>query len=119
MHHNFEKINRYSLEEVCTRDVFEEATITVPVKIRAESRVGEVDIHCCGPAEIIEGLETCGEPGAESRFTVKQRLRVDIPLEFLAEADVGQGHVDFDPAGEPEFETHTGHDHCGCCCSHD
>jgi len=116
MHNTFEKINRYCLEEICTRDVFDEATITVPVTIRAESRVGEVDINCCGPAEIIEGIEASGEPGAEKKFTVKQRMRVDIPLEFLAEADVGQGHVCFEPAEDPGFHHHEHDSGCGCGC---
>jgi len=81
----------------CPAHAFEEAIVTVPITVNAKSEVGEVELCCMGPCVIKRNsTDTPGCPGAVSRFTVCQKLRVDIPLEFSIDADVGEGHVDFD-----------------------
>jgi len=45
--------------------------------------------------------ETPGRPGAISKFTVIQKLRVEIPMEYRAEAEVGEAYVDY-PTSECE-----------------
>jgi len=85
------------MEHSCPAKVFEEAKVTVPCEVRAFAEVGHVELKCKGePVVTRNSVCTPGRPGAVSRFTVSQRLRVDIPLVFSAEAEVGEGHVDFD-----------------------
>ena len=90
--------NEYHMKHImgggCPARTSEDAKVTVPVKVSARAEVGEVTIKCKGPAVVTRNSDkTPGMPGAVSRFTVSQRLRIDIPLEFTAEADVGEGHV--------------------------
>ena len=92
---NCEK-NKYILSGGCSSGAFEEVTVSVPVAVRAHAKVGDVDIKCMGPACVVRDCdEPCGRPDAISRFVIRQQLRVDIPVDFHAEADVGEGHVCF------------------------
>jgi len=96
-----ERFEKFCFEGGCPVKVHEEAIVTVPCAVRARSEVGEVIIKCTGEPTIIRNsCKTPGRPDAVSRFTVSQRLRVDIPIFFSAEADVGEGHVLFESETE-------------------
>jgi len=96
MDNRYEKIEKYTLEGGCPTNAFEEAIVTVPVVVHACADVGHVELKCMGPAVITRNSDDApGKPHAVSKFTVKQRLRVDIPIVFGAKADVGEGYVDF------------------------
>ena len=108
MSNRHEKHERFLMCNGCPAHAFEEAIVTVPITVSARSEVGEVEFSCIGPCVIRRNSTvTPGCPGAVSRFTVSQKLRVDIPLAFSIDADVGEGHVDFD------FDKHD--DLCGQC----
>ena len=88
---------KYIVEGACPANAFEEAKITVPVTVRAYAEVGEVKVKCKGPAIIKRNSDcTPGKPGAVSKFTITQRVRVDIPMLFCCEAKVGKEHVEFE-----------------------
>ena len=104
---NYEKLERHMMDRGCPARASEEADVTVPVIVRARSDVREVELKCVGEPRITFNSDvTPGRPGAVSRFTVSQRLRVEIPIIFFAEADVGEGHVKYKNGerceGEPE-----------------
>ena len=100
----------------CPARVFEEARVTVPFTVRAFADVDDVDVRCKGKPEIRFNCdETPGEPGKVSRFTVSQRLRVDIPIEFRADADVGEAHVDFDLHDDEDCNGRDDDDDCDDC----
>ena len=85
---------RHTIGNSCPAHTHEEAKITVPVAVRAWSEMGEVCIKCKGPAVVVRNSDNApGVPGNISKFTVSQRIHVDIPLAFTAQADVGEGHV--------------------------
>jgi hypothetical protein len=92
---NVDKFERFALNGGCSSSTNEDISVSVPVSIRANCNVGNVDIDRVGPATIDRCCDTCGRPNAVDKFVVTQRIRVEIPLEFGAECDVGQSFVDF------------------------
>ena len=93
---NNEKLERFALTHGCPACVKEEAKVTVPCAVRAFAEVKEVEIKCKGePCVVCGSQEAPGCSNAVSKFTVSQRIVVTIPLVFRAEADVGEGHVEF------------------------
>ena len=111
MSNKHERHERFLMCNGCPAHGFEEAIVTVPITVGAKSEVNEIEFSCVGPCIIKrDSTITPGCPGAVSKFTVCQKLRVDIPLMFSIDADIGEGHVDFD------FDKHD--DHCGKCEEH-
>ena len=103
MSYDCQRNERFIMEHGCPARASEIAKVTVPVEVRARSELKEVAIHCMGPAVITRNSDRApGVPCAVSKFTVSQRLRVDIPLEFTAETDVGEGHVVYGLCEEEE-----------------
>jgi len=85
----------------CPSKTKQEVKITVPVEVRAAAKVGRIDIDCLGCPVIGEnGLVPAGEHCATSRFTVSQRIRVEIPIVFEAEVEVGDERVHFEEPKE-------------------
>ena len=96
MTNGYERIEKFIHEGRCPAKVHEEAIVTVPCAFRARSEVGDVTIKCVGePIVTMNSNFAPGCVGKESKFTISQKLRVDIPILFIAEADVGEGHVVF------------------------
>ena len=109
MSNNCEKHERFVLEGGCPAFVCEEAEVTVPFLVRAGAEVRDVDLHCNGNPRITRNSDfTPGVPCAVSRFTVSQRMRVEIPVIFTAETDVGTAHVKFESCDEMQ-------EHCNEC----
>ena len=97
MSNKFEKHEKYILEGGCPAKASEEVRVTVPVTVRAFADCDKVELHCIGGAVITKNCDdTPGRPDKVSKFTVSQKMRVEIPIVFGAECDVGEGHVDFD-----------------------
>ena len=107
MNQRFEKHEKFRMENGCPAKACEEVTVTVPITVSACSEVGDVTLQCMGHAVITRNDDDPpGCPCAVSKFTISQKMRVDIPIIFFAEADVGEGHVDFEWNDKPE--------HCVC-----
>ena len=112
-----EKLEKFKMEHECPTKVCEEIVITVPITIKAESEVGTVKV-CCKGCPVIHDDCGCDERSGRiheiKKFTVSQRLEVEIPLEFEAEVEVGEGHVEFDePTDDCNPNTRCDCD-CGC-----
>ena len=117
-----EKHERFILEGGCPAKAFEEAIVTVPVEVRAFADIGDVDLHCVGDPVITRNSDCApGCPGAVSKFTIKQKLRVDVPILFGAECNVGEGHVVYAPVTTNDLDTviesDAEIDACGCRCN--
>ena len=93
---NIEKRERFFLDNGIPEHIREEAKITVPCEVRAFAEVKEVEIkRKGGPVITCNAGDPPGEVGAVSKFTVSQRVVIKIPIDFRAEADVGEGYVEF------------------------
>ncbi|MCL2854540.1 MAG: hypothetical protein FWE21_02855 [Defluviitaleaceae bacterium] len=78
--------------KVCTVETSEDVTITTPVMLNAYVDSCKVEIECRGH-DIIR--ESSRRPN-HSRFKIRQKMHVHIPIDFVAECNVGEGRVDFD-----------------------
>ena len=97
MDKRFDKYNKYVMEGGCPTVAAEDVRVTVPVLVRACANIGDVELRCMGGAIITRNSHCMpGRPHAISRFTVCQKMHVDIPIEFLAECDIGEEYVDYD-----------------------
>ncbi|MCL2817700.1 MAG: hypothetical protein FWD39_04875 [Clostridiales bacterium] len=91
-----EKYEKFVMDCGCPTVAHEEATVTVPIAVRAHAELGDVELNCMGHAIVTRNSDlTPGKPCAVSKFTVSQKIRVDIPIKFNMEAEVGQEHVEF------------------------
>ena len=100
MDSRYAKIEKHILENGCPSNAFEEVNVTVPITVRAYADIGNVDLKCMGSAVITRNCDDPpGVPHAVSKFTVRQKMRVDIPIVFGAETDVGEGYIEFPSSG--------------------
>ena len=68
--------------------------ICVPVTVTPSAVAGPIVVKCCGSAVITPGTNICpGSPNPDCSFTISQRLCIEVPVEFDADANVGQTHV--------------------------
>ena len=105
MVNGYEKRQKFIMEDGCPALAHEEALVTVPVKVCAFVDVGDTKLECMGPPVITKNCDdTPGKPCAVSKFTVSQRLCVDIPMIFGMDTEVGEGHVCFEHEHEHEHE---------------
>jgi len=96
---------RHIMDGDCPVTAVQELEVTVPATVRAHAEIGRVNLRCVGAGIVVGNSdEVRGRPNAVSRFTIRQRLRVDIPVKFEAEAYVGEGHVDYEAVDVRECE---------------
>ena len=90
-----------SKEKNCPSNTTQEVNITVPVAVSGSSNVGKILIDCVGCPVIEEGVwnPTC-EHRSTTKFTVSQKIQVEIPIVFDAEVEVGNEHVAFEEPKE-------------------
>jgi len=107
LNHGLLKHEKFIMDSGCPAKACEEALVTVPVEVRAFAEVQEVELTCVGSPVINRDSDvTPGCPGAVSKFTISQKLRVEIPIIFRAETEIGQDHVVYSPCEDQ---------HCNCC----
>lgn len=80
------------VRKVCEVNTSEDIAITVPVEVRADINTRDVKIECRGH-EIIR--ERHCKPNVR-KFKIRQKIHVCIPIDFIAECEIGEEQVDFD-----------------------
>ena len=90
-----EQYKKFIMKNGCPVSVREDILVTVPVVVRTHTKVEEVELKCL-ECHVVKNGRPHGRPNAVSRFTITQKMQVTIPLKFIAETDVGEGHVEFD-----------------------
>ena len=90
-----EKHNDYCTEEKCDTKAHQEATICVPVTITPFAKVGTICTECCGRPMISDKHGHCkGIENGSCKFTISQKIKVEIPVEFGANTTVGGTFVE-------------------------
>ena len=88
------KMNENEIEEVCPVTAFQTVDVCLPVSVKPQATVGRIVTKCCGEAIIKEGTEICeGTPHGECNFTITQKICIEVPVEFVADVDVGEAGV--------------------------
>lgn len=90
----------------CLAVGYQDVDVCVPVTIRPFGEAGNAKTKCLGKAVLLPGCDYCpGKPGDVCKFTISQKLRVEVPVVFGARAEVGEASVDckgVKEADEPE-----------------
>lgn len=95
-------------EETCPVLGFQDVTVGVPVEIKPFAHVGKIKTECMGKPIIKRGTSSCdGKPGQVCKFTVSQKIRIEVPVVFGAKTKVGEAGIDCgykSPIKEPNMK---------------
>ena len=92
-----EKHDNFCTEEKCDTKAQQSATVCVPVTITPFAKVGTICTECCGRPTISTKHEHCkGIENGSCKFTISQKIKVEIPVEFGANTTVGGTFVECD-----------------------
>ena len=80
--------------EMCPVKGYQDVLIGIPVEIKPFAEVGRVKTECLGKPIIHKGTFECeGRPKETCKFTISQKLRVEVPVAFGAKTEIGQARV--------------------------
>jgi len=89
--HNHDQDPSGKFSKVCEVNASEDIRYTVPVEIRGHINTHDVNIECMGHEIIKE--RNCKKN--VRRFKIRQKIHVCIPIDCVAEVEIGDGDVDF------------------------
>lgn len=88
-------------KEGCSAVGYQDVNVCIPVTIKPFGEVGNAKTKCLGKAVVMSGCDICpGKSGDVCKFTISQKLRVEVPVIFGARAEVGEASVDCECAKE-------------------
>jgi len=92
----FEEMREHTEEHVgCSTIGYQDVNVCVPISIKAFGEVGNAKTQCLGKSIISSGCDFCaGKPGDVCKFTISQKLRVEVPVIFGARAEAGEAIID-------------------------
>lgn len=79
----------------CEAVGYQDVNVCIPVTIKTFGEAGNAKTQCLGKAVISSGCDKCpGKKDGVCKFTISQKLRVEVPVIFGARAEVGEASVD-------------------------
>jgi hypothetical protein len=70
-------------QDDCFKIGSKEVDITLPIEVRPDTDMGEIEIHCCGEPRI----ECMNEPCENGLYIeIRQRAKIVIPVKFNVKA---------------------------------
>ncbi len=97
---DFEKFDRFEkpnndICEVCPAIGIQEVNVCVPVEVKPFAEVSKIKTQCLGRPVIHRGTKSCeGRCGETCKFTVSQKIRIEVPVLFGAKTEVGEAAID-------------------------
>lgn len=91
-----EKTKEHTIDQVgCPTVGYQDVNVRIPISIKAFGEVGNAKTQCLGKSIISSGCDTyAGKPGEVCKFTISQKLRVEVPVIFGARAEAGEAIID-------------------------
>lgn len=81
----------------CMAKAHQVANVSLPITVAPFANVGSIMTECCDKPVITMKQEHCkGVENGTCRFTISQKIKVEIPVEFGANTIVGKTFVDCD-----------------------
>lgn len=78
----------------CSATGYQDVNVCIPVTIKPFGEVGNAKTKCLGDAVVSAGCDMCpGKPGDVCKFTISQKLRVEVPVIFGARAEVDEASI--------------------------
>lgn len=79
----------------CPAIGYQATTVCVPVTVIPYAKAGATVTKCCGNATVISGKQVCsGVKNGICSFTMSQNLCIAVPVDFGANAMVGEAYID-------------------------
>jgi hypothetical protein len=85
----------YELACGCPEQICEDITVSVPVTVSARAESGDVKLTC-GKRECVMGDAMPCDCESVSKFKIIQKMKLCIPVKFIAECDVGEACCEYD-----------------------
>lgn len=100
MYEEMDRAVKKEMERVgCSAIGYQDVNVCIPVTIKTFGEAGNAKTQCLGKAIIASGCDSCsGKTNDVCKFTISQKLRVEVPVIFGARAEVGKASVDCDYA---------------------
>lgn len=79
----------------CTAMSYQDVNVCVPITVKAFGKVGNAKTQCIGKSVVKSDCDYC--PGKEEdvcKFTISQKLRVEVPVIFGARAEADEAFID-------------------------
>lgn len=90
-----EELERERCKTGCSATGFQDVKVCIPVTIKPFGEVGNAKTECLGKPVVTPGCDGCpGKPGGVCKFTISQKLRVEVPVIFGARAEAGEASVE-------------------------
>lgn len=81
--------------QICPGVASQAATVCLPVSIKPYVATGPSCVQCCGDLIMTPCCNHCkGKVNGCCEFTLTQKIRIDLPIEFGASVHVGDTYVD-------------------------
>jgi hypothetical protein len=88
--------------EVCPALGFQDVEVCVPVEIKPFAKIGKICTECIGKPVIDRSGKHCeGRPREVCKFTISQKIRVEVPVIFGAKTEVGEAEIECKHHGFP------------------
>lgn len=82
-------------ETGCSTVGFQDVNVCIPVTIKPFGEAGNAKTTCIGKAVISSECDECpGKTGEVCKFTISQKLRVEVPVIFGARAEIGEASIE-------------------------
>lgn len=96
MSDNFETAAQSIKDEIgCSAVGYQDVDVCIPITIKAFGEVGNAKTRCLGKSVISSDSDVCsGKRGEVCKFTISQKLRVEVPVIFGARAEAGEAIID-------------------------
>lgn len=89
----------------CSAVGYQDVNVCIPVTIKAFGEAGNARTKCLGRAVVSSDCDKCpGKPGDVCKFTISQKLRIEVPVVFGARAEVGEASIDCGCAESEKLE---------------
>lgn len=124
MINEYEKNGKFSCNVGCPLSVSQDMDVNVPVEVCAYADVGDATFQCIDSTIVPNPTDACYRQNAINKFTLSQRIRIDIPIVYRAEANIdkeqvsyGKAEFCFNPHSENNFyKPNYNHNNYGNCC---
>ena len=99
MSYNYENLDR---QEVCPALGYQDVNVGVPVEVKPYAKIGKNKTECVSKPVIERGPKVFeGRPKETCKFTISQKIRVEVPVIFGAKIEVGEARINCKHGGCP------------------
>ena len=85
--------NEMNVTETCPTVTSKSVEVCVPISVKPFANVGKISTFCCGEPVIRSRKDCEGEQNGECEFTIKQKICIEVPIEFGAKTNSGEVFV--------------------------